>query len=183
MLSKLRKLALDMIPVILGVLIGLLINGWKEKMDDKRYLQKAFNAIEQEVISSKADLEVVIASHGALLDTLGFYLENESITLADIFLKVGGLDAPVIKNLAFSFFVNDRGDLIDYQLISIMVELEESKKNLDQKLTRLADFTGDKLYGTDRGTKTKALLFLNDILESEMELVEVYNRYLAQMDE
>lgn len=180
MVIKLKKLALDMIPVILGVLIGLLINDWKEGFDEKKYLQKALDAIEQDIVSSKNSLVGVLDSQQVLMDSLQFYAENDTVTLLDVFYKAKGLKAPIMKDIAIEFFTSDRGDLIDYQFISIMAEMKDFKVIVNEKFDRLTAYVNEEMYGTTYQVKEKTLILLADIIGSEKDLIEIYDTYLAQ---
>lgn len=183
MFAKLKKLALDMIPVILGVLIGLLINGWKEKMDDKRYLQKALNAMEQDMTSSLDDLIGVLDSQQMVMDTLMYYAEEEALPLLEIFYKTKGLKAGTIKDIAIEFFVNDRGDLIDYELIAMMAEIRNYKELINEKFDRLAQFINAEMYTTSYQAKEKTAILLADVMGSEKDLVKLYKTYFAQKED
>ncbi len=180
MLTKIKGLITQMIPIILGVLIGLLINGWKESYDEKKYLKKALNAIEQDVVGSRASVLSVLDSQQVVMDSLEYYLEIDSVSLIEIFYKTEGLDAPTMKDIAMEFFTSDRGDLIDYELISIMAEIKDGKILINEKFDRLADFINTEMYNSTYQAKEKTAILLADVMESESSLVKIYDSYLDQ---
>ncbi|GAB5555232.1 MAG: hypothetical protein Sapg2KO_48230 [Saprospiraceae bacterium] len=180
MLTKIKGLITQMIPIILGVLIGLLINDWKESYDEKKYLKKALNAIEQDVVGSRASVLSVLDSQQVVMDSLEYYLEIDSVSLIEIFYKTEGLDAPTMKDIAMEFFTSDRGDLIDYELISIMAEIKDGKILINEKFDRLADFINTEMYNSTYQAKEKTAILLADVMESESSMVKIYDSYLDQ---
>ena len=72
-----------MIPVVLGILIALLINNWKEKLDDKRFVNRIFDSIEKEMKSNEIDFNNALPTHYTLLDTIDRYISNEKISLSE----------------------------------------------------------------------------------------------------
>lgn len=57
MKEKIKKILLDMIPVILGILIALFIGNIKENIDDKSFVKKILSSVSQELEENKTVLE------------------------------------------------------------------------------------------------------------------------------
>ena len=75
-----------MLPVVLGILIALLINNWKEKLDDKRFINRVFDSLEKEMKSNEADIFEVLPTNYAIIDTIDRYMSDEKISLSEEFL-------------------------------------------------------------------------------------------------
>lgn len=89
-----------MVPVVLGVLIALLINGWKDRQDDKRFVDRVLASISKEMASNRKEFSEVLALQYAFEDTLEAYLYDDSITLVEIANKANGLQLATMKNVA-----------------------------------------------------------------------------------
>jgi uncharacterized protein YoxC len=170
-----------MIPVILGVLIALLINNWKESSENKRYLQRALDSMEKEVEESKTSVEEVLERHNIVIDSLVEHLENEDLSMREVFENAGGVQYPFIKNIALRFFVGGKVELIDYELISQMTDLEEAKRLLDNKFDKMMDFVYENMEKNDAQSKTLVLIHLSNVMDSESQLVELYANYLEAL--
>ncbi len=169
-----------MLPVVLGILIALLINNWKEKLDDKRFINRVFDSLEKEMKSNEVDITEVLPTHYALLDTIDRYKSDERISLSDIIIKGNGLQAPTVKNTSWNSFLNSKLELIDYNTISILTEIEESKHLLKSKLDNLMNFLLEKSESTDAVIKQMLMFQLMNVVSSEKELLELYEKYLEK---
>ena len=167
-----------MIPVILGILIALLINDWKENLDDERFVSRIFDSIEKEMKSNEADINEVLPMHYALQDTIDRYRSDERISLSDIIIKGNGLQAPTVKNTSWNSFLNSKLELIDYNTISILTEIEESKHLMKSKLDKLMDFLLENSESTDAVKKQMLMFQLMNVVSTEKALLELYEEYL-----
>jgi len=167
-----------MLPVVIGILIALLINNWKEKLDDERFINRVFDSIQKEMKSNEADIIEVLPSHYALQDTIDRYRNDERISLSDIIIKGNGLQAPTVKNTSWNSFLNSKLELIDYNTISILTEIEESKHLMKSKLDKLMDFVLENSESTDAVKKQMFMFQLMNVVSTEQELLELHEEYL-----
>ena len=130
MKKALSKIIIDMVPVVLGILIVLMLNNWKEKKDNERFLNKVLDSITVELQENKEELEAIIISHKAIIDTINLYMNDEQMAIGNIINKVNGFQGVNIKNTAWKSFLNTRIELVDYQLISALTDIDEHKQNL-----------------------------------------------------
>ena len=91
MLKYLKHVLKEMVPVILGILIALFINNWKENRTNEQYVTKALATIETEVKENLSSVSEILPGHYALLEQLVAELENDTLTIAEIITDAGGV--------------------------------------------------------------------------------------------
>lgn len=180
MAKKLQKLLTELLLLIVGVLIALLINNWKENLGDKRYLENTLLAVQKEIEQSKKELDEILPRHHHLIDSLDLYLTDESKSIMEIAQQAGGVQYPQIKNISLRFFITAKAELISYDIISDLTAMEDFKVMLDKKFDRLMDYTYDYLDKTDKDSKMKFMIHLSNVIDSESNLLQLYEAYLKQ---
>lgn len=156
----------EVIPVILGILIALVINNWNEDRKDKKYLSQIFSSLESELEESRAGIEESYPKQQMLLDTIGKYMNDETVSLFEIMSKGGGINGANIKNGAWRAIANSKIELIDFEKLSMLTEIDESKEGLKLKQEKLLGFMVDNLKSTNREKKEVFMLLNQDILSS-----------------
>ncbi|MFT4986999.1 MAG: hypothetical protein ACI81Y_002270 [Glaciecola sp.] len=101
MKNRSKQVIQDMIPVILGIVIVLMLNNWKESRDTKKFVNNVLSSVQKEIIENKVELEEIIIEHKALLDTISQYMENDSILIGHLISKTNGVSLASIKNNAW----------------------------------------------------------------------------------
>lgn len=161
-----KQLLKDIIPVILGILIALLINNWNDERKEQKYLNQIFISINNELKESIESLEDNIPKQERLVDSLKADLNNESVELFEIIKKAGGIWSPRIKNNSWKAIANSRIELIEFEKLSALSELETSKNNQDYKLRKIMDFTFDNIKSTDREKKEVLMMMVSEMVSS-----------------
>ena len=72
----LKSLLIEIATIVLGVLIAVSINNFKEQIDNKKYIAKTLLAIEQEIKLSKSEVDTTMYRHVAIIDSLENSFEN-----------------------------------------------------------------------------------------------------------
>ncbi len=90
------------------------------------------------------------------------------------------LDASTLKNTTWKAFLNSKMELVDFKLISLLSEFEESKGFRDEKFNILMDFTLKNIHESDRETKEELGLMINTLMESEGQLHELIKEYFEE---
>lgn len=166
-----------MVPVILGVLIALLVNGWKEQVDDKRYLDRMFTAIDREIEGNLNDVDTVMMKQMALLDTIFYYEENDTVSIAEIVMRAKGLQSATIKSAAWQSLNNSRLELVEYDVIAILTEIEEHKETLQVKMNACLTFLFDNLHATRKEDKQTLIYHIYNLLDSGEALMEAHKDF------
>lgn len=177
--GRMLKILRDMIPVVLGVLIALLVNGWKEQVDDKRYLKRMFAAIDQEIDGNLDDVSTVMTKQVALLDTIAYYEENDTVAIAEILMRGNGLQSATIKSAAWRSLNSSRLELVDYEVIAILTEIEEHKETLNVKLNACLTFLFNNLHATSKEDKQTLAYHIYNLLDSGEALKKSHKGFQA----
>lgn len=175
----LKKLLAEFFTVTIGILIALFINNWKQDYDNKKYMDRVLNSIENDIAESQASIDKIMPRHEALIDSVMHYLDDESISIQEITQQAGGVQYPFIKNIGLRFFISTKADLVDYDIISDLTEMEDSKKLLEKKFDKLMDYVYEAMGNTDRESKIMYIIHLSNVIDSESSLVEQFESYLS----
>lgn len=167
-----------MIPVILGILIALLINNWKENSDNQRFVKKVLDAVKNEMKESAEGLKQVMPRQQAVLDTLMRYQEDETVTFLNVIEKNNGFKAAFIQNTAWKAFLNTKIELIDYKTFSLLNRIDQAKQTLNIKLTNFFEFAYNHVDAQKNEKKATLEIFILDILDSEETLLGAYEEFL-----
>jgi hypothetical protein len=169
-MKQLGKLIREVIPVMIGILVALFINNWNENRKDKEYLNQIFSSIEKELEESNEDIKSIIPKQMASVDTIIRYLNNERVSLYEIIVKANGIQMPIIKTNSWNAIANSKIELIDYEKISALSDIEERKENLMLRVERQMDFIFVNFEETDRSKKVIMKMIVMDIIGAEREL-------------
>ena len=74
MKEKIKKILLDMIPVILGILIALFIGNIKENIDDKSFVKKILSSASQDRLCENKILDSVIPAEAGIQSIFQVFL-------------------------------------------------------------------------------------------------------------
>lgn len=169
-MKNIRWFFKETIPVIIGILIALLINSWNEDRKDKKYLNQIFSSIESELEESNLDIKRVIPKQLASADTINVYMNNEKVTLYEIMMKSNGIQKPVIKTNSWNALANSKIELIEYEKLSILSDIQERKENLNQRIERQVKYGFQNFEKSDRNKKMIFQMMILDIIGAEKEL-------------
>ncbi|RMG28330.1 MAG: hypothetical protein D6732_18925 [Methanobacteriota archaeon] len=179
MVMKMKKLLKEMIPIVLGILIALFINKWKEDWNNKKFIERAFASINQEIQENRDAIQEVLPKQQVLLNILEREGAIHGKSIAEIIDNNHGIQVPTLKNTAWKFYVNSRTELIDYQIISQLTAMEESKKLLDIKVNKLLDFLYRNMEKSDKQSLRIFKYLIHNIIDSENQLTWMYDHYLT----
>lgn len=162
----------EIITIIVGILIALYINNWNEDRKDAKYLDKIFVSMKKELKESNEDIKKKMPQQQTLIDTLGFYKLNDTISIFDVMMKVNGVQMPQIRISSWKAISNSKIELLEYDRVSALVNIEEQKELLLSKTQYLMNFLYPNVKDTSKDKKELILLMLQDILVSERDLQE-----------
>ena len=169
-MKQLNYIIKETVPVIIGILIALFINNWNEDRKDKKYLNQIFASIEKELEESLIDIERVIPKQMASADSIQTYLNNEEVSIYDILTRANGVHAPRIKTNAWNAIANSKIELISYDKLSALADIEERKENLRWRLEKQMDFMSQNIEKTDKAKKEMLLMTIFDMVGAEKQL-------------
>jgi len=169
--------------VVIGVLIAVSIGNYKERVDNEQYIEKTLLAIENDIKLSRSDLDTVFNRHLELFEILREKLEGSEpidpeLTLGELIASFGGFQVAVNKNISLRFFINHKAELLEYDIISKLLDIETQSALLEEKTRRLTNFFYENIDKGGEEVIFKLAYYLNDILDSENTLLESYSAFL-----
>jgi len=103
----------------------------------------------------------------SLIDTLVVYLEDESLNLQNIMNKTNGISLPKIRIHSWKALANSKIELIDYESLSTLANIEDEKNILQDKSKYLMNFLYTNIGESTRYSKAVLVGLVNDILGTE----------------
>lgn len=178
--ERLVYLLQEIAIVVIGVLIAVSIGNYKESLDNRRYIERTLLAIASEVRSSQTSVESVLERHISLIEKLEGELEDNEQMLGELISNLGGVQFPVIKNISLRFFISNKAELIDMEVIAQLLEIELQTNILSDKMDRLADFSYTHFSDSGNETKMTFAYLLSDVIDTEESLLNSYGRFLEE---
>ena len=174
--SFLREIAV----VVIGILIALFLNNWNENRKDRRFSEQLLYAVEQEVRISQEDVQRVMELHLERADSLENYLEDDELSLRELIADLGGIQIPEVKNIGLRFFIANKAELVDYQIISDLLEIEFGGDTFQMKMNKLLDFAYERIESTDAESKVLFVVYLYEVIDGEKNLLQLYDEFLEK---
>ncbi len=171
----------EVLVVVIGVLIAVTINNYKENSENRSFILKTQKTIKNEVFQNKSQVDEVLERHKEILNSLKSALDNKNETLGDFIERIGGLQAPSIKNIGLRFFISQKADLVDYDFISQLMDIEAFTGILNRKLEKCVDYLYDNIESNERTSKLKFMYYLANVMDSERGLLNLYSSLIDYM--
>ena len=105
-----------------------MINNWNEERKDKKYLNQVYSTIAAELEESSRDIENTLPKQQILIDSLNKYMNDETTSIFEIINKSEGIQGPNVKLHTWKAVANSKVELIEFEKLSSLSEIEESKK-------------------------------------------------------
>lgn len=180
MKKEVEKFIKDIIPVLLGVLIALWINNWNQTRKDKEYLTQLLSSINKELKESNNDIIKELSFQRKLIDSLSFYKTNDNISIFDVFMKADGIHIPRIKLSSWKAISRSKIELLDYEKMSILVNIEEQKELLKSKTEHLINFIYPNIKKTGIDKKELIVIMMKDIIITEKGIQEEIQKIIGK---
>ncbi len=167
-----------MIPVILGILIALFLNNWKESRDEKKFIDTVLISISKEHKENQKELIGLIEKRKVLLDTLNYYKNNEAVSIGDILNKVHGIQGALIKNTSWKTIQNSNIELMEYEMISTLTDIDLTTEHMKFLTQKVADFVLDNLESSEFIKKEILSISIGDLFYTEKDLLQLHENYM-----
>lgn len=172
-----KKILIDIIPVLIGILLALLVNNWRQMTSERSYIDNSIRAIMLENESNIEELENSLRRQHAFLDTLRKHRTKEN-SLHDIVRIAKGLNTPDLKSTTWRFLIQDsKHTLVDYEFISRLAEIEKYESLIDQHQQKVLDMIYQPDFFRDPDLKEVCNLMLQDFIEVERQLVDALEEF------
>lgn len=144
LLPYLKKFSMDMLPIIVGVFIGLFLNTQREERQNRNLLDNTLQALSLEFEENSREIRGKLRRHTQIIDTLDFYMEDPNYNLYDLLVKAGGLASSEIYTTNWRATLNNCSlQLINFQTVKLLSRIE----NLHDDLTKEIDMLYLIIYG------------------------------------
>lgn len=170
MKKNIKAFVKEIVTIIVGILIALWINNWNENRKDKKYIHHITTSINKELSETRDDIINNIATQKSLIDTLDFYKTEDKISLFDILKKVNGINIPSIKINSWKAISNSKIELMEYDKVSTMANIEEQRELLKMKSQNLMNFIYPNTNETGIDKKELLKLMILDIINTELAI-------------
>ena len=151
----------------------------EERKDNEKYIEKTLLAIENEIRLSNNEVDTVLNKHIKLFEILEEQIDKGEQTLGELVANSGGFQVASIQNVSLRFFVSNKAELLDFKLISQLLDIELQTTLLSDKIKRFADFAYEHVNDTEEEVMLKFAYLLADVIDGEQTLLESYSDFLA----
>ena len=160
----------EIVPIIVGILVAMYINNWNEDRKDKNYINRISTSINKELTETNNDILEKLVKQRILIDSLVFYLKDNQISLDKIIRKSRGIYIPTIKINSWKAISNSKIELMDYDKVSTLADIEEQKDLLRIKAQKLIDFIYSNYKETGEDKKQFMKIMMSEIISTEISL-------------
>ncbi|MEP1035011.1 hypothetical protein [Ekhidna sp.] len=169
---KLKKILIDIIPVLVGILLALFINNWQQSNSEKNYIQNSVKSIIKENEGNILELNEALRRQALFMDTLERYLDDDEYTLADIIRKSKGVYTPDLKSTTWKFLIQDsKHTLVSYEFINRLAEIEKYEVLVNRFNTKLGDIIFQPAFFDDPRMKNVCGILFSDYGAIEFSLI------------
>lgn len=162
----------EFIIVAAGVMLALFISNLKDNLEAKKYNRESIETVKKEARANYQGLENIIQNHRSVVDTINFYIDDP-VTIVEIFQKVNGIQFTTLSNTGLEFYSRSKISLIDFDIMTTLYQMEYFSSLVEKKLDRLADYAYTNLQSDTRESKMIVMVYLSDVVNSELGLMEV----------
>ena len=177
-----KKLFLDTIPVIFGVLIALYIGDWKAQQDDRKYMDQMIGVMKEEARANYDNLDRIIPTHLHMIDTIDYYLAS-GIPLMELFAQNNGFKLPPVRNSTWTAVINNRIELVGFETLKVFNNIDGLTALTDAKVEVIMDFIYENIKNTSTESKELLRLHFLNLIESEVQLFLDHRDFLEIEEE
>ncbi|MDF4221929.1 DUF6090 family protein [Maribacter sp. M208] len=170
----------EIITIIVGILIALYINNWNEDRKDAKYIDQIFISMNKELRETNYDIDEKLIKQRTLIDSLNFYMKDDELSLSKVIEKSEGIFVPLIKLNSWKAISNSKIELIEYDKISVLSDIEEQKELLKMKADKLIDFIYVNYKETGEIKKEFLKVYMLEIISTEIDLQKDIQKIIVE---
>lgn len=179
-----KKILIEIIPVLVGILLALFINNWRQSVSESNYINNSIISIIKENGENIDELNYSIQRQITFIDTLEYYMEDDRFKLVDIIRKTSGVYTPDLKSTTWKFLIQDsKHTLVEYEFINRLAEIEKYENLIGRYNDKVGDLIFQQGFFDDPGLKRVAYILFSDFGNNERLMIEElksFNRYAIQ---
>ena len=178
-MKTLKKIAIDIVPVLAGVIIALFINNWNEDRNDARFMDDTLAALQLEITASKSDADEIVPKHLLLYDSLQQHLEDDSASVLEMIQITGGVQYFTIENAAWNALLNGKIELVDHATFARLNQIDAFKSSMERHMERFSNYVMDNITDTSKESKMKLMLHLHNLIDTEQRVLDLMSEQVA----
>lgn len=168
--STIKGFIKEIVPIIVGILIALYINNWNEDRKDQDYIDRISESLNKELVETDEDITKVLVKQRVLMDSIQFYANNDQISIDVVLRKANGIHIPTIKMNSWKAISNSKIELMEYDKVSTLADIEEQKDLLRMKSGKLIDFIYSNFKETSPDKKAFMNIMMREIVSTEISM-------------
>lgn len=173
MSTPMKKIFIDIIPVMVGILLALFINNWQQSVSETRYIVNSVESIIKENEENIKELQHALNRQAMFTDTLGYYLNDDELVLAEIIQKTGGVYTPDLKSTTWKFLIQDsKHTLVSYEFINRLAEIEKYEKLVSRYNEKVGDLIFQQAFFNDPELKKVCYILFSDFAPTEVNMIQ-----------
>lgn len=180
-----REILVQIIPVAIGVYLGLIVNDWNNNRITRERKIHSRELIAQEIEVNKAKVEEGLQYHLMLLDSLNRLIEKEAVRFKDLgfwqgvrtpTLYSGAYQSATLSNTINSFSIKEIHSIVETYSIQ--------KKYDDMNMIAMQGLIQQDFYNEENLKETLVFLriLLTDLSYSEKNLLASYEQTLNVLE-
>ncbi|WP_436515371.1 hypothetical protein [Ekhidna sp. To15] len=178
---KLKKILIDIVPVLVGILLALFINQYQQFQSEKAYIRNSVESIILENEENIKELEYALQRQATFMDTLESYLDQDEYTLADVLKKAKGVYSPDLKSTTWKFLVQDsKHTLVSYEFINQLAEIEKYEVLVNRYNVKIGDIIFQPAFFDNPRMKDVFYILFSDFGSIEQSMIlelKSFNEY------
>ena len=182
--SVVRSALFEALFVVLGVVLALGANEWRQARNDRALAEQALQSIREEMALNRAAVQEAVAYHGFLIDTLRTLVQRQAPPPSARLFYRGFVDpAPVIATAWTTATNTDAVSHMAYEDVLVVSRVYDEQEAYEVQGRAAGDVIYEQLYarGTDGIAENyrNLLSVIYTFQYREAQLVAVYDSALA----
>ncbi|MGV6831389.1 MAG: hypothetical protein ACWA5P_07505 [bacterium] len=170
MKNSLKSFLKEIISITIGILFALYINNWNEDRKDQLYISRISETINNELIETKKEIEEKFEKQKILIDSLSYYENDENLSIDEITRRSTGIHIPTIKINSWKAISNSKIELMDYNKVSVLADIESQKELISLKAQKLLDYIYANFKSTESEKKQFLKVLMIEVMSTEVSL-------------
>lgn len=186
-------MGIEVFSIVLGVLLALGVNEWRESRAEDELADRALAQIRSEAERNDRVVEDRYPYHAAALDSLQSYVVDldpglgvEDVSRARLGFPRGGQFAPLFSSAYEAARSSGALAHVDFETLSLLSSIYEMQQTLmdqDERVLNLLFSPINVQPGNFYYTLSLAPGLMRDVVNSEETLLELYDRFLETVPE
>lgn len=175
--TKWKSLLIEALLVTFSVLLALLLNQWRQNINDRALVAKALQTIRAEIMANQAEIEQKLPVHELLLQSI------KEKNAGDI-----GLQMPLLRDTAMEIIETaGAAPHMEFSDITILSEIHEMHTTYKKNAAVITQLVYSEMFTVSPATYDKFLrgyaILIGDVINFEKALLQQYAEALARLSQ